>query len=178
MGISHCEIALLITGLVTIAYQLFFFFIAAYYKFDKVTDLAGGSNFVIIAIIIFCMYAAPDPSHRQIANTALVLVWGVRLSAFLLYRVVKFETDGRFDGTREDFCKFLAFWVFQMFWVWVVSLPVTYVNSTGQNVRSELNATDVAGLLIASMGLVVESLADQTKFNFKYDAIIGALNLA
>lgn len=167
MALTPCEASLLITGLVTIFYQLLFFFIAAYYKFDKVTDLAGGSNFVVIAIIIFCMYAVPNPSDRQIANTVLVLVWGVRLSSFLLYRVIKFETDGRFDGTRENFCKFLAFWVFQMFWVWVVSLPLTYLNSTGQNIRSDLNATDIAGLIIACIGLVIETFADQTKFNFK-----------
>lgn len=167
MSLTNFEISLIITCLVTIFYQLFFFFIAAYYKFDKVTDLAGGSNFVILAIIIFCVYATPDPSHRQIANTVLVLAWGIRLSAFLLYRVIVFESDGRFDGTREDFCKFLAFWVFQMFWVWVVSTPLTYVNSSGQDVRPNLNGGDIIGLLLACIGLIIEASADQTKFNFK-----------
>ena len=61
--------ALGITLGVTIAYQLFFFFIAAYFKFDTVTDLAGGSNFVVIAVLIFVLNCIPIPSSRQLANT-------------------------------------------------------------------------------------------------------------
>lgn len=42
---------LAITLFVTIAYQLFFFSIAFALKFDKLTDFAGGTNFLVIAII-------------------------------------------------------------------------------------------------------------------------------
>ncbi len=168
MELSSLSFSLLLTGVITVAYQLFFFFIAAYYKFDKVTDLAGGSNFVIIAIVIFVIYNSPDPNQRPLANTLLVLLWGVRLSAFLLYRVLKFENDGRFDGTRESFWKFLAFWVFQMFWVWVVSLPLTYLNSAGRSASDDLNAGDIIGMIMASGGLLIETYADNSKLNFKY----------
>lgn len=167
MELPSFSFALLLTGVVTIVYQLLFFFVAAYYRFDKVTDLAGGSNFVIIAIIIFVLYDRDDVTQRPLANTLLVLLWGVRLSAFLLYRVLKFENDGRFDDIRDNFCKFLAFWVFQMFWVWVVSLPLTYVNSLGRLAPDELNAGDIIGLIMASGGLLIEALADNTKLFFK-----------
>lgn len=42
---------LVITLLITIAYQLFFFTIAFSLKFDKLTDFAGGTNFLVLAII-------------------------------------------------------------------------------------------------------------------------------
>lgn len=42
---------LAITLLITIAYQLFFFSIAFSLKFDKLTDFAGGTNFILLAII-------------------------------------------------------------------------------------------------------------------------------
>lgn len=42
---------LTITLFITIAYQLFFFLIAFALKFDKLTDFAGGTNFLVIAII-------------------------------------------------------------------------------------------------------------------------------
>lgn len=42
---------LAITLLITIGYQLFFFSIAFTFKFDKLTDFAGGTNFAILAII-------------------------------------------------------------------------------------------------------------------------------
>jgi len=40
-----------ITAVITVGYQLLFFFIASWNKFDKVTDFAGGSNFAINAIV-------------------------------------------------------------------------------------------------------------------------------
>lgn len=43
---------LAITLLVTVGYQLFFFAIAFSLKFDKLTDFAGGTNFVVLAIIM------------------------------------------------------------------------------------------------------------------------------
>lgn len=44
---------LAITLLITIAYQLFFFSIAFSLKFDKLTDFAGGTNFVLLAILTY-----------------------------------------------------------------------------------------------------------------------------
>jgi len=42
---------LAITLLITIGFQLFFFSIAFTFKFDKLTDFAGGTNFAVLAII-------------------------------------------------------------------------------------------------------------------------------
>eukprot|EP01034_Spumella_vulgaris_P035161 gene35161-43347_t len=54
-----------------------------------------------------------------------------------------------------------------MFWVWVVSLPLTYLNSAGRDIRSDLNGGDIAGIIMSSVGLTIETLADQSKLNFK-----------
>ena len=40
---------------VTVAMQLLFFFIAYTVRFDKVTDLAGSANFVLLAILTLCL---------------------------------------------------------------------------------------------------------------------------
>lgn len=167
MSLQPTSLALLVTGIVTVMYQLSFFTIAAYFKFDKVTDLAGGSNFVVVALITFFWLAVPDPSSRQILSTFVVTLWGLRLSIFLLYRVIIFEKDDRFDGTREDLCKFFGFWFFQMLWVWIVSLPITYCNSAGSDIERQFHATDAIGLILAILGLVLESWADQSKLSFK-----------
>ena len=42
---------LALCALVTVGYQTLFFIIACSCKFDKVTDLAGGSNFVVLAVM-------------------------------------------------------------------------------------------------------------------------------
>jgi steroid 5-alpha reductase family enzyme len=91
--------------------------------------LSGGTNFVIINLVTWGISAMPHPYYRQQAATWLVILWGLRLSAFLFYRILKIGDDNRFDGLRDRPCQFLGFWIFQMIWVWVVSLPVTYVNS-------------------------------------------------
>ena len=46
---------LLICALVTIGMQTTFFIVAATFKFDKVTDFAGGSNFVVVALLTFLL---------------------------------------------------------------------------------------------------------------------------
>lgn len=160
---------LLLTAIVTIFYQLFFYFIAACFKSDRVTDLAGGTNFVILALLSFFLgaYGAPPISSQQSAMTILVIAWGVRLSAFLFYRILMIGTDHRFDEMRDHPITFLYFWIFQMIWVWVVSLPVVYLNSSNSYFIRPLEGTDLAGIILACFGLVLESIADQSKFYFK-----------
>lgn len=158
------------TAIVTVAFQLLFFGIASFFQFDKVTDLAGGSNFILLAALTFSLGAATFAvvSQQQIALTTLVIVWGIRLSAFLFYRIMLTEEDHRFDGIRDNPCKFLVFWVIQMLWVWVVSLPLTFINSTQSNREDgALVASDIAGIVLAIGGFVIEAIADQTKFSFK-----------
>ena len=108
-------------ALITVGYQLFFYAIAATLKFDKVTDLAGGPNFVVLDILT--MLLAPSSSPLQIAVNVLVIAWGTRLSLFLFYRIVMIGEDNRFDTMRDDPIKFLGFWIFQILWVYIISLP-------------------------------------------------------
>jgi steroid 5-alpha reductase family enzyme len=69
---------LLITSTVTIIYQLCFFSIAWTYKFDKVTDFAGGSNAIVISLLTYLL--AETHSTRQLVITLCACLWGTRLS--------------------------------------------------------------------------------------------------
>lgn len=130
MGAVHVldDYYLAITFLITVGYQLFFFAVAFTFKFDKLTDFAGGTNFVVLAIITLAFSAARD-NARNIVVSVFIMAWGARLSGFLLFRILKTGKDDRFDDKRDKFFSFLGFWIFQMIWVWSVSLPVTLLNS-------------------------------------------------
>lgn len=164
--LTDTEQALWATLVVTAGYQLLFFIIANANRFDKVTDLAGGSNFVLLALLSLGMYAIPDPSPRQIVNTSLVVIWGCRLSVFLFYRISVFQSDNRFDSFRDKPLNFFAFWILQMVWVWTVSLPIIYLNSH-ETVHHDLKPSDYAGFAMAGAGFLIEAWADHVKLRAK-----------
>jgi steroid 5-alpha reductase family enzyme len=99
------------------------------------------------------------------------MLWGARLSAFLLFRILKTGSDARFDDKRDRFFPFLGFWVAQMLWVWVVSLPVTILNCP--NVVAQYGqpafgtGRDIAGVILWTIGFVIEAVSDVQKYRFK-----------
>ncbi|GKT41723.1 uncharacterized protein ColSpa_01904 [Colletotrichum spaethianum] len=161
---------LAITALITVAYQLFFFSIAFSFKFDKLTDFAGGTNFVVLAIITLSL--SGHAHARQVVASIFIMLWGARLSAFLLFRILKTGKDDRFDDKRDKFFPFLGFWIFQMIWVWTVSLPVTVLNSpnvTRYPQHAFGTGRDVVGIIFFVVGFVMESVSDAQKYRFRRD---------
>lgn len=157
-----------ITLLITIAYQLIGFSIAYTFKFDKLTDFMGGSNFVLLAIITLSL--SGTTTARQIVASCFIMLWAARLSGFLLFRILKTGKDDRFDDKRDKFWSFLGFWVFQMIWVWTVSMPVTVLNSPNvlQYRRPSFGkATDIIGVIFFVMAFSMEAIADVQKYRFK-----------
>ncbi|KAL0935085.1 uncharacterized protein CTRU02_209676 [Colletotrichum truncatum] len=167
---------LAITALITIAYQLFFFSIAFSFKFDKLTeshkltpqDFAGGTNFVLLAIITLAFSGYHHA--RQVVASIFIMLWAARLSGFLLFRIIKTGKDDRFDDKRDKFFPFLGFWIFQMIWVWTVSLPVTILNSpnvTQYPQHSFGTGRDIVGIIFFVVGFTMEAVSDAQKFAFR-----------
>ncbi|KAB1212308.1 hypothetical protein CJ030_MR5G025076 [Morella rubra] len=152
-----------LTAIVTVGYQLLFFIVTALLKFDKVTDFAGSTNFVLIAILTLVLKGTWH--FRQVVLTLLVVIWGLRLGVFLLMRILQWGEDRRFDEMRSNFGKLAIFWIFQAVWVWTVSLPVTVVNSSNRN--PSIQAADITGWIMWSSGFIAEATADQQKLVFK-----------
>lgn len=154
-----------ISAVITVAQQVFFFIIAAGFKFDKVTDFAGGTNFVVVALTTF--FLAGTYHLRQLLVTIAATLWGLRLSGYLLYRIIKTGKDDRFDALDRGFSlAFAGFWFGQALWVMTVSLPVIFLNAECESDPS-MHACDWIGLAMWLVGLSCEAVADQQKFNFR-----------
>jgi len=159
-----------ICAIVTVAMQFSFFLVACTCKFDKVTDFAGGTNFVVLAVLTFVLSGTYH--WRQILVTAFVVAWGLRLSGYLLYRIIKIGEDDRFDDKRADPVKFAFFWIFQAVWVFTVSLPVIFVNAPRSAVflrPDTFTPMDIIGSVLFVIGLLSETISDQQKFSFRND---------
>ncbi|KAK7683315.1 hypothetical protein QCA50_013577 [Cerrena zonata] len=163
---------LAMTLLVTIGYQLLGFAIAWTFQFDKITDFTGGSNFFLLALLT--LLTGNTFYTRNVVASVMVMVWATRLAGFLLFRVLKTGSDTRFDDIRSHFFKFLGFWVGQIVWVWVVSLPVTILNSPavsdpslGGSNPAFGTGRDIAGVVLWVLGWLIESIADIQKFRYK-----------
>ncbi|KAJ7545995.1 hypothetical protein O6H91_08G019500 [Diphasiastrum complanatum] len=154
---------LLITAIVTVAYQSFFFVIAATFRIDKYTDFAGSTNFVLLALLTAILKGSWH--FRQVVLTLLVVTWGLRLGTSLFLRILNWGEDKRFDNMRNNPLRFSVFWIFQAVWVWTVSLPVTVVNAGERNPAIE--GSDVVGWIFWGIGLATEAVADQQKLLFK-----------
>ncbi|XP_050215487.1 uncharacterized protein LOC126666690 isoform X2 [Mercurialis annua] len=154
---------LALTGIVTVGYQLLFFIITVLLKFDKVTDFAGSTNFVILALLTLILKGTWY--FRQVVLSLLVVVWGLRLGLFLLMRICQWGEDRRFDKMRANLGRLAVFWILQAVWVWTVSLPLTVVNAS--DINPSVENRDIIGWIMWSVGLAIEATADQQKLAFK-----------
>lgn len=71
---------LALCAIITVAMQLCFYFVACTCKFDKVTDLAGASNFVVLALVTFGLSGVSVPAFtvRRI-NRQLTDKYGIHV---------------------------------------------------------------------------------------------------
>lgn len=159
---------LAISFLICLGYQAIFFAISVGFKTDQLNDVAGGTNFVLLAIITVSMYGQHEA--RQIVDSIFIMIWGARLAGFLLFRIIKTGKDDRFDDKRGKFLPMLGFYTFQTLWVWTVSMPVTVLNSpiVNQYPQPAFNkATDILAVIGFGIGIIIETVSDIQKYRFK-----------
>ena len=123
---------------------------------------------MVLAIITLAF--SGHHNARQIVDSLFIMIWGARLSGFLLFRIIKTGKDDRFDDKRDKFFPFLGFWVFQMLWVWTVSLPVTILNSPNVTKYRQPDfgtGRDIAGVILFTIGFLMESVSDIQKYQFR-----------
>ncbi|KAI9659735.1 MAG: hypothetical protein M1831_003633 [Alyxoria varia] len=116
--------------------------------------------------------AAGAFNWRQVALSAAVTLWTVRLGSFLLSRITAENgRDSRFDNIRTSPPKFFGAFMAQATWVSLCALPILAVNSIPPSAFASLasvagtavTVTDILGLATFAGGFAFEALADSQK---------------
>jgi steroid 5-alpha reductase family enzyme len=151
--------SILVSFAISLAVNAAFFAVAASRKTDVVTDLSYSLSFAALAIGLPLL----DGAHTtaQLLASGFVLVWAVRLGAYLFGRILRVKVDHRFDGMRERPLRFARFWILQAITVAIVMLPVSYL--LNRKHAPALGAWAIAGGAVWLTGLIIEWLADAQK---------------
>jgi steroid 5-alpha reductase family enzyme len=158
--------AVVLSFVIALAVNGGFFAVAAARRTDVVTDLSYSLTFALLALVL------PFTGARdavQLVASLLVLVWAVRLGAFLFRRILRMKVDHRFDEVRDKPLRFARFWLLQALAVAVIMLPVSYVLD-----RSEapgFGGWAVGGIAVWLAGLLIEAIADAQKSAFKTNEV-------
>jgi steroid 5-alpha reductase family enzyme len=143
--------------------QLILFIPAFGYKTDKLTDLSYALTFIILSILLLSINTV---TTGKLLLLLMITLWAIRLGAYLVKRIHAMGRDARFDGIREDFFKFLGFWLLQGFTVWVIMIPAALYFSLPD---TNITFLSIIGIIVWLKGLLIESIADWQKFSFKSD---------
>lgn len=153
---------LLIALLISLGINILGFIVAYKQKTDKLTDFSYALSFVAVNLIAYI-----STGNFNIPNAVLVFlisVWAARLGTYLVIRIRKWGRDRRFDEVRNNFTKFLQFWIFQAITVWVVS--ISSLQFYKLNTSHNISTYSIIGIIIFLTGLIVETTGDLQLFNF------------
>lgn len=152
---------ILLLFLVSIGINLIMFVPAYIKKTDKLTDISYAITFITVALF---GYIVSSKTLAHFIGFLLVVLWAIRLGAFLFIRINRMKKDVRFDGMRERFFAFMGFWLLQGLTVFVVLIPLIMLWSTD---NTKLDWISVAGISIFTLGLLLETVADYQKNKFR-----------
>ena len=132
---------------------------------EKFFDITGSLTFIGVSVAVLLL--APVADARGWVLAAMIVLWAVRLGAFLFVRVHRSGGDDRFDGLKTNPVRFLRVWVLQGAWVSLTASAAWIAMSS--ETRAPIGWLAVVGIAVWVLGMVVEIAADAQKTAFKAD---------
>jgi steroid 5-alpha reductase family enzyme len=133
----------------------------------SIVDVWWGPGFAAIALLGLRL----GPGDGLVS--ALTVIWGLRLGAYLLWRNAGAGEDPRYaamrrhHGERFPRVSLLTVFVLQGLLMWFVSLPVQVANAVGPAAAG--GGFRVAGALLWGVGLLFEGVGDWQLARFRAD---------
>jgi len=138
----------------------------------SIVDLFWGFGFVITTIFYFLKTGGAEP--RKIILSAMVFIWGSRLSGYLSWRNIGKGEDFRYKQFRKKYGESRYWWIsfFQTFLLqgilmWLISAPLLGAQFYGKN--NPVGVLDFIGIGFWIVGLSFEAGGDLQLANFKAD---------
>jgi steroid 5-alpha reductase family enzyme len=141
-------------------------FVPAYLRrTERFFDLTGSITYISAVMTALLLTGARDA--RSLLLGALVIVWAVRLGAFLFARINRDGKDARFDEVKMSFPRFLGAWTLQGLWV-LLTLAAALGAITSASVRP-LGMFALVGSSVWAVGFAIEVVSDRQKKRFRED---------
>jgi len=166
---THFAQSLTLSLIAILSLMTFVWLLSLALRDASIIDACWGSGFAGVAWLVAWFNAPVGP--RGVLLLILVTVWGVRLSAFLLWRNWGPEEDHRYRAMRAHHGA--NFWwvsLFTVFWLqaailWFVSLPIQVAFACHAN--TPLGVLDAIGAVLWAIGFFFESVGDWQLARFK-----------
>jgi steroid 5-alpha reductase family enzyme len=157
-------------AIVLFVYVNLWFAVSLVKKRNDVADIAWGLGFTLLAWTAF--FISDDAGTRALLVGILVTVWGLRLALHIGKRNAGKPEDYRYAAWRAAWGKwsylrsYLQVYLLQGFLLYVVALPVLFVN---RGEGKELGLSDLAGALVWLVGFLFEAVGDAQLAKFSGD---------
>ncbi len=158
--------AVLYCAVICIGIQWLAWIPASIGKTERFYDLTGGLTY--LTVVGFSLWAgslSEPPSLRELIVSLLVVIWSLRLSFFLYFRIHRTGKDGRFDQLKTSPIRFLVPWTLQGLWVFLTMIVVIVINSQADSAPA-IGIWDGIGLSMWILGFAIEVIADNQKTVF------------
>ena len=132
---------------------------------ERFYDLVGGVTYVSITVVAVQLSGKLDLRATLVA--AMIMIWSLRLATFLFLRILNRGHDSRFDNIKNRPPRFFMAWTIQGLWVLLTAAAALAIITGG--VREPLGAVGIAGIVIWSIGMLIEIVADRQKSKFRSD---------
>lgn len=165
---------MLLAVLAVFIFQTITFMFAARYKNNGLADISWGMGFVTITLTL--LSAIPQPTVWQILFSGAIVIWGLRLSAYLFIRNAGKKEDERYAAWRADWLKkgerytfirsYAQVFLLQGLLLILVATPIYGILLFSKNNHPFLF---YIGAIIWLFGFIYEAVSDYQKSKFKSD---------
>lgn len=155
----------------TLVLSMMFLLWLVHLRIGNASIVDPGWAFGLPLLAVTYALLGPGYSWRRWLIAGMAVIWGVRLGAYLLLRIVGKPEEGRYQELRRQWkshlaLKFLVFFEFQALLDLLLSLPFLLATL---NPEPALSPLEYAGFAIWLVALAGEVFADAQLAAFKHD---------